>query len=50
MLIAYKVLLLIMIVISFIGVIGEKNKPMQEKMLVLFVCSLVSFTVSVMYL
>lgn len=46
MLTAYKFILLIIIIISFIGTIGEKNKSLQEKM---FVCSLIAFTIGVMY-
>lgn len=49
MLTAYNFILLIIIIISFIGTIGEKNKSLQEKMLMMFVCSLIAFTIGVMY-
>lgn len=50
MVIAFQAIVLISIVISFIGVIGKKNKSMQEKMVVMFLGGLATFIVSVLWL
>ncbi len=49
MVIAFQVILLITVVISFLGTIGEKDKSLQEKMLVMFMGSLATFVVSVLW-
>lgn len=50
MVIAFQIILLLIIIISFIGTIGEKDKSLQEKMLVTFLASLAAFIVSVLWL
>lgn len=50
MIIAFQVILLIAITISFIGTIGEKDKTLQERLLVMFLGSLAAFIVSVLFL
>lgn len=48
---AYKVILLIILVISAIGVMGEKKDlKLQRNMLILGVASMFSFIVTQMYL
>lgn len=50
MVIAFQIILLVIIVISFIGVVSEKDKVLQEKLLVMFLGGLAAFIVSVFWL
>lgn len=50
MIIAFQIILLIIIVVSFIGVLGEKDKSLQGKLLGMFFGSLIAFIVSVVWL
>lgn len=50
MVIAFQIVLLILILVSFIGTVGEKDKSLQDKLLVTFLASLAAFIVSVLWL
>lgn len=50
MVITFQFILLVIIIISFIGVVGEEDKSLQEKMLVMFLRGLAAFIVSVLLL
>lgn len=50
MIIIFQVVLLFVMVISFMGVIAEKDKSLQEKMLAMFLAGLTTFVVSVLWL
>lgn len=50
MIIAFQVILLFVIVISFLGAVAEKDKSLQEKMMVMFLGGLAAFIVSVLWL
>lgn len=50
MVIAFQVILLVVITLSFLETIGEKDKSMQEKMSVMFLGGLAAFIVSVLWL
>lgn len=49
MIIAFRVILLVVIVISFSEIISEKDKTLQEKMLVMFLGGLAAFIVSMLW-
>lgn len=50
MVIAFQIVLLVLIVVSFVGTVAEKDKSLQDKLLVMFLASLVAFIVSVLWL
>lgn len=50
MIIAFQIILLVVIVISFMGVVAEKNKTVKEKIIWTFLAGLVAFVVSVLWL
>lgn len=47
---AFQIILLFIIVISFIGAIGEKDNSLQEKLMTTFLGSLAAFIASVLVL
>lgn len=46
----FQIILLFTIVVSFIGLIAEKDKSSQDKLLVTFLSSLAAFIASVFWL
>ena len=47
---AFQIILLVIIVVSFLGVVGEKDEVLKENMLVTFLAGLVALIASVLWL
>ena len=50
MVIAFQIILLVVIAISFMGVVGEKDESLQEKLVVTFLGGLAAFIASILWL
>ncbi|GAA5417966.1 hypothetical protein Pryu01_03044 [Paraliobacillus ryukyuensis] len=49
MTVAFQIILIIFIVISFLGALAERNKELSNKMLAMFLASLAGFIVTLFY-